>query len=33
MSFWSRMVNVARGDGLSREIDEEAQAHIAEAIA
>jgi putative ABC transport system permease protein len=33
MSFWSRMANVARGDGLSREIDEEAQAHIAEAIA
>src|SRR5439155_19559625 len=32
MSFWSRTVNVVRGDGLSREIDEELQSHIAEAI-
>ena len=32
MSFWSRMANVFRGDRLSREIDEELQLHIAEAI-
>src|ERR1035438_9882221 len=32
MSLWSRMTNVLRGDGLSREIDEELQSHIAEAI-
>src|SRR5450432_23675 len=32
MSMWSRMANVFRGDGLSREIDEEMQSHIAEAI-
>src|ERR1700682_4811157 len=32
MSFWSRMANVFRGDRLSREIDEELQTHIAEAI-
>ena len=32
MSFWSRMANVFRGDRLSREIDEELQGHIAEAI-
>ena len=32
MSFWSRIANVFRGDRLSREIDEELQAHIAEAI-
>ena len=32
MSLWSRIANVFRGDGLSREIDEELQAHIAEAI-
>ena len=32
MSLWSRIVNVVRGDGLSREIDEELQSHIAEAI-
>src|SRR6266404_2788287 len=32
MSLWSRIANVLRGDGLSREIDEELQAHIAEAI-
>jgi predicted permease len=33
MSFWSRIANVLRGDRLSREIDEELQAHIEEAIA
>jgi putative ABC transport system permease protein len=32
MSLWSRMTNVFRGDRLSREIDEELQGHIAEAI-
>jgi hypothetical protein len=32
MSLWSRIANVVRGDGLSREIDEELQSHIAEAI-
>src|SRR5208283_1822155 len=32
MSVWSRMANVVRGDGLSREIDEELQSHIDEAI-
>jgi len=32
MSLWSRIVNTFRGDGLSREIDEELQSHIAEAI-
>src|SRR5258706_166679 len=32
MSLWSRIANVLRGDRLSREIDEELQAHIAEAI-
>ena len=32
MSWLSRMRNVFRGDGLSREIDEELEAHIAEAI-
>jgi hypothetical protein len=32
MSFWSRMANVFRGDRLSREIDEELQRHIADAI-
>ena len=31
MSLWSRIANVLRGDGLSREIDEELQSHIAEA--
>jgi predicted permease len=33
MSLWSRIVNVFRGDRLSREIDEELQSHIDEAIA
>src|SRR5712691_9597958 len=32
MSLWSRIANVVRGDGLSREIDEELESHIAEAI-
>jgi len=33
MSFWLRLVNVFRGERLSREIDEELQSHIEEAIA
>ena len=33
MSLWSRTVNVVGGDRLSREIDEEAQSHVEEAIA
>src|SRR5215831_2201380 len=32
MSLWSRIVNVFRADRVSREIDEEMQSHIAEAI-
>src|ERR1017187_5844976 len=32
MSWWSRIANVLRGDRLSREIDEELQSHIEEAI-
>jgi putative ABC transport system permease protein len=32
MSVWSRIANVFRGDRLSREIDEELQSHIEEAI-
>ena len=32
MSFWTRLVNVVRGDGISREIDEELQTHIDEAV-
>jgi len=32
MSFWSRIVNIVRGDRLNREIDEEIQPHIEEAI-
>ena len=32
MSWWSRVANVFRGDRVSREIDEELEAHIAEAI-
>src|SRR5580692_10696979 len=32
MSLWSRIGNVLRGDRLNREIDEELEAHIAEAI-
>ena len=33
MSMWSRITNVFRGDRLNREIDEELQAHVAEAVA
>ncbi|HEY6291462.1 MAG TPA: ABC transporter permease [Terriglobia bacterium] len=33
MSLWSRVANLLRGDGLSREIDEELQSHLEEAIA
>ena len=32
MSLWSRIANVFRGEQLSREIDEELQSHIEEAI-
>jgi predicted permease len=32
MSLWSRLANVFRGDRLNREIDEELQSHIEEAI-
>jgi len=32
MSFWSRITNVFRGDSLNREIDEEMNAHLEEAI-
>ena len=32
MSLWSRVANVFRGDRLSREIDEELQSHLEEAI-
>ena len=32
MSLWSRMTNLFRGDALAREIDEEIQSHIEEAI-
>jgi putative ABC transport system permease protein len=32
MSLWSRIANVFRGDGPTREIDEELQSHIAEAL-
>ena len=32
MSLWSRIANAIRGDRLSREIDEELQSHIEEAI-
>lgn len=33
MSLWSRIVNTLRGDHLNRELDEEFQSHIEEAIA
>src|ERR1700685_3384406 len=33
MSFWSRLGNVLRGERLSREIDEEFEVHIQEALA
>src|ERR1035441_10626667 len=32
MSLWSRIVNAARGERLNREIEEELQSHIEEAI-
>jgi hypothetical protein len=32
MSLWSRIVNASSGDRLNREIDEEVQAHIEEAV-
>ncbi|HYP06060.1 MAG TPA: ABC transporter permease [Bryobacteraceae bacterium] len=32
MSIWSRIVNVFRGDSLSRDIDEELESHLAEAV-
>ena len=32
MSWWSRIANVVRGDRLSREIDEEVQSHLEEAV-
>jgi predicted permease len=32
MSLWSRVSNVFRGDGLNREIEEELEAHVAEAV-
>jgi predicted permease len=32
MSMWSRITNVFRGDGASREIDEELESHLEEAI-
>src|SRR5580704_18894553 len=33
MSLWTRMRNVFRGEKLNREIDEELEAHIEEAVA
>jgi GTP cyclohydrolase III len=33
MSLWSRMANVFRPDRLNREIEEEMQSHVEEAIA
>jgi hypothetical protein len=30
MSFWSRLLNVMRGDRLFGEIDEELESHVAE---
>jgi putative ABC transport system permease protein len=33
MSLWTRMANVLRGERLNREIDEELEAHITEAVA
>ena len=33
MSLWSRLANAFRGDRLNRDIEEELQSHIAEAIA
>ncbi len=33
MPLWSRIVNVVRGDRVNRDIDEELQSHVDEAIA
>ncbi|MGJ5819236.1 ADOP family duplicated permease [Paludibaculum fermentans] len=33
MSLWTRITNVFRGDGLNREIDEELEGHVADAVA
>ena len=33
MSLWSRMTNATRGERLNREIEEELQSHIDEAVA
>ena len=33
MSLWSRVANAVRGERLNREIEEELQSHIEEAIA
>jgi hypothetical protein len=33
MSLWSRIVNVFHGDRLNREIEEELESHLAEAVA
>src|SRR5262245_18340789 len=32
MSFWSRLINIGRGDRLIRDIDEELESHLAEEI-
>ena len=32
MSLWSRLANAFRGDRVNREIDEELESHVAEAI-
>src|ERR1700674_486257 len=32
MSLWTRVWNAVRGDGLNRELNEEFEAHIAEAV-
>ena len=32
MSLWSRIANAFRGDRLNRDIDEELESHIAEAM-
>src|ERR1035437_4380906 len=32
MSWWSRIANVVRGDRVSREIEEEVQSHLEEAV-
>ena len=33
MSLWTRIANVFRGERVNREIDEELEAHVAEAMA